>query len=102
VQCSFAVGAGFGPANHGEPPKTPAGHIFDCTHDILVPIARIPQEGLLASFRPRAGIVYAEFALPLGRRPLRLYRAARAGLFYSAIAFRPASAICTQTTISDR
>jgi hypothetical protein len=63
--CSFTVGIGFGPANHGEPPETPAGHIFDCTQDVL-PIACSPKEGHLASFRPRARIIYAEFALPVG------------------------------------
>jgi hypothetical protein len=78
VPCSFAVGIGFGPANHGEPPETPAGHIFDCTQDVLLPIARSPKEGHLASFRPRARIIYAEFALPVGnqRRSARASRGA--------------------------
>jgi hypothetical protein len=44
VPSSFTVGIGFGPANHGEPLETSAGHIFDCTQDILVPIARSPKE----------------------------------------------------------
>jgi hypothetical protein len=62
--CSLSVGIRSRSAHNREPSKTQAGHIFDCSQGVLVPIAQ-PEQSHLASFRPGSRIVYAEFALPI-------------------------------------